>query len=258
MEKEFKNDGSADKRIPPKEKAKEVAEIWGEGYEPLINLLEICIKNNIRTMGCCAGHSDQKFGYPYVYFENKSRVSQYILEQMSKERSTDEVGITRNDILGTPAFVLRSNIGFREEFFNKITQYIEHYIEQNKGKRKILRVKTLEQPSKQHGDISIIRRIALLTNSKNFGISVVYEPKYKLFHFDCSNVKYSETEMKRKRNQEFLIDKDLMVKEPLIKRLKDLCQNSEVSFSKIVAVFSRITRINYRNRKTNTKTINSS
>ena len=257
MEKEFKNDGTSDTRIPPKEKAREVAEIWGEGYEPLINLLEICIKNNIRTMGCCAGHPEQQSGYPYVYFENKTQIAHFILEQMSKERSTDEIFITRNTGIGVPAFVLRSTIECREEFYNKITKYIEMYIEQNKGIRKITGARTSKQEYKQRGDISMIRKISLLTGNKNFGVGVVYEPKYKLFRFDCSQVKYSETEMRRKSEQEFLVDKDLMVKEPLIKRLKDLCQNSEVSFSKVAAAFNRITRINYRNRKNKARTRNS-
>ena len=53
--KKFENNGLVDRRKPPKKRAREIAEIWGEGYEPLINLLELCIKNDIGTLSCCAG-----------------------------------------------------------------------------------------------------------------------------------------------------------------------------------------------------------
>ena len=260
MEKEFKNDGTSDTRIPPKEKAREVAEIWGEGFEPLINLLEVCIENDVRTMGCCSGHPEQQFGYPYVYFENKTQIAHFILEQMSKERSTDKICITRNVGIGVPAFVLTSTIEYREEFFNKITEYIERYIEQNKETKKITGAKTTEELSKKSEDIRIMRRISLLTEKENFGSGIVYEPRYKLFHFDGKDkdYKYSEAEMRRKSDQEFLVSEELMEKEPLIDKIQHICENSKVRFSKIREAINRISRINCRNRKNKSGTINSS
>ena len=55
--------------MPSKKYAREVATIWGEDYEPLIELLELCIENKIRTLACCSGHDDEdKENNPYIAF----------------------------------------------------------------------------------------------------------------------------------------------------------------------------------------------
>lgn len=121
MSKEFENNGLFDPRTPPKERAKEIAMIWGEGYKPLINLLDFCIRNEIKTLACCAGHGTEYY-VPYILFREQGEISNYIVEKMVQEKSVESIMFSRHPELKEAIFSFFCEYKDREEFFLKITR----------------------------------------------------------------------------------------------------------------------------------------
>lgn len=191
MGKEFKNTEKIYNGIPPKEKAKELAAIWGEGYAPLTNLLEFCISNGIRTIACCSGHEEEKELGSYIYFENQGEISNYLIDQMLKDASTNNIGVDRHNYLKVPSFFLECKYEDRKEFFETILQHLQEYT-QNKT-----------QESEKNSEALMLKKIMELTKNKYYKLylqAVEYSPKTKLY-----DAQYTEEEMKQKDLDTFLM-----------------------------------------------------
>lgn len=83
--------------IIPKEDAKRAAEVFGEWYKPLTDFLEICIENWIRTVACCAGHSEND--YSYIMFDISDQRTKELTEFVVKHRLADEIDINKIKLL---------------------------------------------------------------------------------------------------------------------------------------------------------------
>lgn len=253
IRKEFSKDISVDTRKPPKKRAREIAEIWGEDYEPLINVLELCIKNDVGTLACCAGHENDEIPDSYILFKADNKVSYYILECMSKDPVTDAITIDRNPISKTPSFSVHAKYEDRETFFNRIYACIQEYLRENTRNNKI-KIKGINKIKniykRNYSDESLLKRILILTNNKYFGRLVCYEPKRKIYYFQENDIKsiYSEEEKDKKRTyseeeiekiypDEFLMDKDLRENMTVIGRVKRKCLNSKFGLNKIGDLF---------------------
>ena len=238
MKKIFENNGLVDTRKPPKKRAREIAEIWGEGYEPLINVLELCIKNDVATLACCAGHENDKIPEAYILFKADNMLSYYILECMSKDPITDIITIDRNPISNSASFSVRAKYEDREIFFNRIDAYIQDYLRENTKNNKI-KIKGINKTkqiyTRNYSNESLLKKILILSNNKYFGRLVCYDHKSKVYYFQETYIKrtYSEKEFEEIFPDEFLIDEDLRENMTVTGRIKQKCLNSKIGLNRI-------------------------
>ena len=131
--KTFVNDGKVYYKAVQKKDAIQAAEAWGEGFDPLISLLETCIKNGITTMACCAGHirNDSVLQSPYIVFEDQHDITNYLLEKMLEEESLDNVLISRNKMTNTPSVAFYGSYQNKRDFFTIMLQHIHDYVYTN-------------------------------------------------------------------------------------------------------------------------------
>lgn len=236
MKKEFVNDGQPDTRIPSKKYAREVATIWGEGYEPLIELLELCIENRIRTLACCSGHEEDKESGAYILFLLRGKFAYYLVNEMSKETEIiQEISFIRNRM--GPLFGVYSTFEKREEMFGKIRECIQKYITQHK-KRDIVGFKKFRQRVKKgQEDLqnSALKKVLLLTYNKNFKHVVSYSPAYRLYHIQdfISDESYTEDQILAMNQEKFLKNRDLSSEITVIGKIKTICRDAGISLSRI-------------------------
>ena len=236
MKKGFVNDGLPDARIPSKKHAREVATIWGENYEPLIELLELCIENKIRTLACCSGHEEAKENGAYILFLLKGKFAYYLVNEMSKETELIErISFIRNRM--GPCLGVRSTFDKREEMFEKISECIRRYISQYK-KRNIKGFgKFRERLRKPREDLqnSALKKMLLLTYNKYFSYVVRYSPAYKLYYIQdfVSDEYYTEEEILAMNQERFIQRRNLTAGMPIIDKIKTICRETGISLSRI-------------------------
>ncbi len=240
--KKFENNGLVDTRKPPKKRAREIAEIWGEGYEPLINVLELCIKNDIGTLACCAGHKvEDGFSFPYILFKADSPLAYYIFNHMSENCNTvDIISIGRNEIIKAPVFSIHAVASAKEECFNKIGDCIKEYLKEHERnpKVKIKGIKKLDKIYKRnYSNESLVKKILFLCNSKFCTIkNIIYYPKTKEYffnEFDSDKTWYTEEELAKFYPEGFLMDKEQRKNMSVIGKIKQKCQNSKVGLNRL-------------------------
>ena len=242
MKKNFENNGLVDTRIPPKKRAREIAEIWGEGYEPLINVLELCIKNNVRTLSCCSGHdTEYNSGDPYIYFKADSALAYYILDRMLEDdNAINIIAINRNPISNAPSFAIHGLARAREEFFNKISGLIQEYVKEHKRNSKIRGIKKLDKIYKRnYSNESLIKKILFLCYSKYFNKLIVYTPKTKTYNYMGGNTEYTEKEFEKMYPKEFLMDEEQRKNISVIEKIKQKCQNSKVGLNRLGELYKK-------------------
>ena len=240
--KKFENNGLVDTRKPPKKRAREIAEIWGEGYEPLINLLELCIKNDIGTLSCCAGGhkaEDSSIDNPFILFKADSSLAYYIFNHMSENCNTvDRISIGKDEIIKAPTFSIHAVASAKEECFNKIGDCIKEYLKEHERnpKVKIKGIKKLEKIYKRnYSNESLAKKILFLCNSKFCTITeIIYSPKTKEYFFDSW---YTEEEMAKFYPKGFLMDKEQRKNMSVIGKIKKICINSNVGLNQIGELF---------------------
>ena len=236
MKKGFVNDGLPDARIPSKKNAREVATIWGEDYEPLIELLELCMENRIRTLACCSGHEEDKERGAYISFLLKGKFAYYLVNEMSKETEIIErISFIRNRI--GPGLGIHSTFDKREEMFNKIRECIRRYISQYKKRDIKGFVKFRQRLRKPREDLqnSALKKILLLTYNKYFSHVVRYSPAYKLYYIQdfVSDEYYTEEEILAMNQERFIQRRNLTAGMPMIDKVKTICRNTGISLSRI-------------------------
>ncbi len=238
--KEFVNNGLVDDRKPPKKRAREIAEIWGEEYEPLINVLELCIKNGIGTLACCAGHEEKAWPHPYILFKADNSLAYNILERMKDDNTIKYISIVRHKEFHVPVYALYGIYELREEFFNKINAYIQEYTKDNKRNTKITGINKLNKIYKRnYANESLLKKILFLCNSKYFNKMIKYTPKTKTYSFlgdskdDDMNQEYTEKEIEQMYPKGFLMDEEERKNISVIEEIKKKCLNSKVGLNRL-------------------------
>lgn len=113
----------------PKEQAKKMALLWGEGSKNLTNLIEYCILNDIGTFASCKGHSEWAQGY-IGFTKMPKEFFKFIMDYM-KEDSTYSLINYEISRFGDhkPCLYIgtHSRPDFREDMFKKILDGIKEY-----------------------------------------------------------------------------------------------------------------------------------
>lgn len=236
MKKEFVNDGHPDTRMPSKKDAREVATIWEEGYEPLIELLELCIKNKMRTLACCSGHEENKEKGAYITFSLNGQFAYYLVNEMSKETEIIEEIFFMRKKTG-PYLGVYSTFDKRKEMFDKIRECIQRYISQYK-KRNIIGFRKFRQRlTKPREDLQnlALKKILQLTYNKYFRYIVSYLPTDKLYYIQdyINNEYYTEDQILAMNKERFLQRRDLTAGMTIIERIKTTCREAKISLSRI-------------------------
>lgn len=113
----------------PKEQAKKMALLWGEGSENLTNLIEYCILNDIGTFASCKGHGELAEGYigftrmPKDFFK-------YLMNYMQEDGLDGAIRymVSRfGDHEPRLSIMIFSRREGREEKFKKILEGIKEY-----------------------------------------------------------------------------------------------------------------------------------
>lgn len=245
---EYENEGFADLKKVPKRDAEIAADAWCEGYEPLKNLLKTCIENGIQTFGCCMGHSDNIADAPYIYFNDQQRITTYLLQQMESEPSLKRIAMLRNGVTNTPSLVLTGDFEKREEFFNKISELVQKYLEEHQGiMKKILGFKTLRDVSfsKEQKKKILLGKCMDLFRKKGFKFPIYYDADTESYevrtyggikHFTQESMeKFLETEYTKSPSKA-----PEMENSGLTKIIKNICESAQIGINEIADVRMRI------------------
>ncbi|MBR3162953.1 MAG: hypothetical protein IKF17_02480 [Clostridia bacterium] len=128
-ERVYKNDGISDTRSIPAQDAQKAAEAWGEGYEPLTNFLETCIKNGIPTYGCCSGHSEYDFSY--ILFSSYDEQTLELTDFTIQNKLADRISVWENQ--GSSLLGIYISMENREDFYSAVDGYIKTHPEKEKN-----------------------------------------------------------------------------------------------------------------------------
>ena len=113
----------------PKEQAKKMALLWGEGSENLTNLIEYCILNDIGTFASCKGHDEFSEGY-IGFTRMPKKFFKYIMDYM-QENGPDrfvKYDISRfGDHDPSLVIFITANTDNREDMFKKVLEGIKEY-----------------------------------------------------------------------------------------------------------------------------------
>ena len=242
--KKFVNDGKVYYEKVQKRDAIQAAEAWGEGFDPLIALLETCIKNGITTMSCCAGHirDDSIFQTPYIFFEYQPGITDYLLEQMLKEQCLDEVLISRNKTTNNPSVTFYGFYQSRRNFFTNMLQYIPDYVHAN-GPVKPTSIRDIARAIKNRNNQveslegkSSIRKFLDIMRTTDLQNMLSYNPHTNLYKLLSSEAvvmqEYSEKDI-----EEYLLTLPKMEtqtsKNSAIQIAKDMCRSASTGINEI-------------------------
>ena len=114
MKKEkYEDNGKPYRKRIPKKDIKQAAKVYGEGSELLTYLLEICMKNGIKTHACCRGHlkDDGSTVTPYISFFDQPGVTDYLISKISESPSLQSISIAR-DMVGNSQMTKNLKVAF--------------------------------------------------------------------------------------------------------------------------------------------------
>ena len=151
--KKYRNDGMPIYEKIPKEEAKEAAEVWGEGNEPLTKLLENLITNGVQTLACCAGHEGEN--NPYIFLNAKDSKTIKLIEKMYEDPSLNSMCFLKAFKGLDNRICLCPTMENRNEFFNKINETFNEIINSKpEGKRQETIISKIIDLNGMHEDIS--------------------------------------------------------------------------------------------------------
>lgn len=241
----YRDDGQPYFKRVPKKDAKQAAEIWGEGSELLTYLLEVCIQNGIKTNACCRGHiRSEKIKTPYISFEDQHGITDYLMEKMIKDPSTEFISLSITTSTNKANMVLYSSYPNREEFFRQIITYVKEYVfyhgpiekRQIKGVIKGLRGKRYQGESPK--EKNTCRKMLDTLNTTNAIMFVRYDAHTQVYNIRQRNKTgwislvegdvedYLSTLSREKERGEG----------SLIQKIKDICKSASVGINQITRV----------------------
>jgi len=242
--KKFVNDGKVYYEKVQKRDAVQAAEAWGEGFDPLIALLETCIKNGITTMACCAGHirDDSIIQMPYIFFEDQHGITDYLLEQMLKEQSLDEVLISRNKTTNNPSVTFYGFYQNRKDFFTNMLQYVHDYVHAN-GPVKPTSIKDIAKAIKNRNnqgknleEKNSIRKFLDIMRTTDLQNMLSYYPHtnlYKLFSSDAVVMQEYSAKDIEKYLLTFPKKETQASKSSVMQIVKDMCRSTSTGINEI-------------------------
>lgn len=136
MKKEkYEDNGKPYRKRIPKKDIKQAAKVYGEDSELLTYLLEICMKNGIKTHACCRGHlkDDGSTVTPYISFFDQPGVTDYLISKISESPSLQSISIAR-DMVGNSQMTKNLKVAFyssygdREDFFRSLIDNVSDYV----------------------------------------------------------------------------------------------------------------------------------
>ena len=207
----YVNDGISDAREISEEDARKAAEAWGEGYIPLIDFLEECIRQKMPTRGCCAGHGE--FEDSYVLFEANN---EQVLELFDYFVS-NKIGFWIA-FVGLPETKLRIGIKMeeREHFYLNALDFLRKKRENN-------------QENKQDFKITMLRKIVKIINENNEynleDIQIFYEIEREIYR-----INYKE---------EYAIVKEDKIEQALFQFFSKITEKNEGLLGKLKKMFER-------------------
>lgn len=249
--KKFVNDGDVYYKKAHKKDAVQAAEVWGEGFDPLIALLETCIKNGITTMACCAGHLSDGVIHdmPYIYFEDQHGITDYLLERMVKEPSLYSVVIGRNFINNNPSVSFHSYYQYRREFFTNMLGYVQDYVHTNgpvtpTSINNFIKVlKSKRKPEENPDEKSTLRKILDIMRNTDLQRMISYTAHTNVYNI-LSYRGVPSTSCLEENVEEYLLDivdqETEMPKSNVMQTVKGICRNASTGINEIQEVARKL------------------
>ena len=150
------------KKIPP-EDARKAAGEYGEWYQPLIDFLEICIRNGIVTTSSCAGHleNNNKRSYSYVSFDISDDRTKKLVEFVVKNKLANCILINKHDVSGKELCVLTMYVDLdnKDLFYKTCIKKLSEIIQENKSENNLK-----NDTSSNNNFQTLIRKLITISN----------------------------------------------------------------------------------------------
>ena len=222
----YENDGMSDQRKIPVEDAERAAIAWGEEYEPLIDFLENCIKSEIQTFGCCAGHKESDI--PYVLFDADDNRVIELAEYLSENKIGLRIDAWHNNETGKNLLGIYFTMDQRENAYTLCNKFIKE--------------KKREDSKIEEKHDSMLRNLVNIIHNGGYNLDVIYWIQDEIFHikngFNAWEYTTDELEKAFELGQKRITTR----KKSVIDSIKERCESSSIGLEKIMSIRSLFTR----------------